>query len=563
MVGKTQRVDEVGRALGLTQRLGPSLLGRSAACALVLALAAGAVLGCAIARPASAHAEEANVNQVMSADYKGAVSLYHDSPPMPNYSAWGLLTADLHFNMSVAYSIAQVQTTTVYWQITELQGEVHYEGEGEEGKKVSCSGTFYLNPAMVHPGEIPGIGAFTLPYGYGEEPFANNYTVTPPGGVPTAAVASHATPGAGGYSEACEVSVSWLWDADEPGTGNGNPWSWASFSGEDMPGWDAAAAPTVYFPKTGTYTQPVNYTYTCAPPSCGTESEGSTFYGKSVNTIESSITFSAGSKEVVSPSQQGPSASSPASSPPSTPPPPKNTDPSKHDAALDIPDAIKDAEAPCAAAAIGSLAGASSGGLLTSTIGGPSASQQVGDAGQALLSSWGPLCDEAIKRIEQDWRTASDPPAADWHALARPAKVRAQGGQACRRLRGERKSLCELADAQGAVVVASRRVALVDEAIETTISRQTAALDAGEQGAASAQEANAVALQSEFDKDLDAETRAEATRTKDLRGLGVRIALTKRLKGKALHLLLGRLASAGIGEAELSTYAGGALTGGS
>jgi hypothetical protein len=553
MGGKPQQGDAV------TRRFGFSLLSLPAACSLVLSVVAAALLGCAIVLPASARAEEPNLNQVMSADYTGAVSLYHYAPPMPNYSAWGLLTADLHFNMSVAYSLAQVQTTTVYWQITELQGEVHYEGEGEEGKKVSCSGTFYLNPAMVHPGEIPGIGAFILPYGYGEEPFANNFTVTPPGGVPTAAVAGHATPGAGGYSEACEVSFSWLWNADEPGTGNGNPWSWASFLGEDMSNWAAAAAPTVYFPRTGTYTQPVNYSYTCAPPSCGTESEGSTLYGKAVNTIESSITFSSGSGEVIPPSQPGPNTA-PTSSSPSTTPPPKNTDPSKHDAALDIPDAIKAAEPPCAAAAIGSVAAASDGGLLTSMIGGPSASQQVGKAGQAVLSSWGPLCDEAIKRIEQDWKIASDPAAASWHALAQPAKARAQAGPSCKRLHGERKSLCELTAAQSAVVSASRRVAAVDEAIETTISRQTAALDAGEQSAASAQEAHAVTLQGEFDKDLNTETRDEATRTKDLRDLGVRIALTKKLKSKALHLMLGRLASAGVSEADLEAYAGGTLT---
>jgi hypothetical protein len=218
---------------------------------------------------------------------------------------------------------------------------------------------------------------------------------------------------------------------------------------------------------------------------------------------------------------------------------------------------------PCAAAGLGSLAGASKGGLLTSTIGGAGASQQLGDAGQAVLSGWGPLCEAARKRIEQDYKTAADPPAAGWHAFAQPAKVKVRAGRSCKRVHGKKRALCELTDAQLSVVLAAQRVASVDEAIELTISRQTAALDAGEQSVANAQETHASTLQGELDKDLGAETRAEATRTKALSSLGVRVRLTKKLKAKALHLILSDLAAAGISEADLNTYAGSTLTKGS
>jgi len=517
-----------------------------------------ALLACAVVAPSSALAT-VNENQIMSASYSGTLTFKMNQPAIPGTGpAKDTETVTFTWEMGVSYSLAEIQQAPVRWKINELGGEVSDEGVAFDGEPYACRGSFSLNE-NVNPGEIPGAGAFLEPYGSGEEPQANNWTVRPPLGIPTEVlISSVAVPSGGDYH--CNTEALDARAAGDEGV-------WFDSEHENEQEWleqenlfHAAAAPTVYFPAVGSYTQPVNYSFECEAPKCNTESEGPApikRYGGLKWNINSSITFSPGSSAVISPTQPGPTTSEPSSPPSSSPPPtPKNTDPRKHDAAADLPQAFKAAEVPCAAAALGSVAAASKGGVLTSAVGGPGASQQLGDAGQAVLSGWGPLCDAALDRIMQDFRTAADPPAADWHQLAQPAKAKkGKPARACK----HKKPFCELSAAQARVVVAAQRVAAVDEAIETTISRETAALDASDRASAESQSSHAAALEGEFLSALAGESTAENKLKSDLRQIGARISVNGKQTAKGIQLMLGRLTAQGIDEAQLKPYVGSAL----
>jgi hypothetical protein len=515
------------------------------------------LLSCAwLVAPAAAHAEPlspesplynpsapiVDENPNVSAEYSGTITQEY------SYSR-GEETdkrkATLHWKTSVSGPVDQIEYTAIYnehttppavrWSLDELSGEVTDSGVRSGHQSFSCSNTF--TPQSKDGGE----GGVDVPLdepGFpasGGNPATNpDYEVIPPNGLPSSLISGdeHAT----GNDFACATSE---WQS------NG---TWLYFA-ESQAGATEATGPQVYFPPSGSHTQEIDFSSPC-PSNCGT---GVTFNVE----ITSSLTFSAPGLPPAT-STSVPIAGSPAS--PAPPPPPTpDTDPRKHNAATDLGEAFEKAKVPCGAAALGSVAAASKGGALTTLVGDSSASGQVGDAGRAVLSGWGPLCDAAIIRLEQDLRTAADPPAPDWHALAQPAKARrkkpAAGSPACK----GGKLTCELSPVQGGVVVAARRVASVDEAIETTISRETAALDAYDPATALLQSAHAAVLESEFRSALSGETAAESKLVGDLHRIGLRIDLSAKQTAKGARLILARLAAKGISEAQLKAYTSAVL----
>jgi hypothetical protein len=240
---------------------------------------------------------------------------------------------------------------------------------------------------------------------------------------------------------------------------------------------------------------------------------------------------------------------------------PHNTDTRKGKSASDLRPAAKDAIVPCTAVALGSVAGATRGGVLTGLAkrGDASSPESLPDAGDALASAWRDLCDESIGRIKHDFKTAEDPPVADWHTFARLAKAKPQAKASCARKRGRDKALCQLRADQAAALAAAKRAGTAAAAIETTVDRETAALAAGSTAVAGKQNKTAAALGKQFDAAVAALGKAETSRATHLKGLGLRLAPAKPATKKGQKLILRRLASDGITLAALTPYIGNVL----
>jgi hypothetical protein len=243
------------------------------------------------------------------------------------------------------------------------------------------------------------------------------------------------------------------------------------------------------------------------------------------------------------------------------PPTPRNLDKRKDIAASDLKPAAKDAIVPCTAVALGSVAGAMRGGVLTGLAkrGDASSPESLPDAGDALGSAWRDLCDQAIARIHHDYKTANDPPVDDWHTFARLAKAKKQPKAGCARKHGRAKALCRLRADQAAALAAAKRAGTAAAAIETTVDRETAALAAGSATVAGQQNETAAALGKQFDAAVVELSKAEASRTKHLKALGLKLAPGKAATKKGQALILKRLAPAGITRAALTPYIGTVL----
>jgi hypothetical protein len=304
----------------------------------------------------------------------------------------------------------------------------------------------------------------------------------------------------------------------------------------------------LHFPKEGSYTMPVEETLDCAigsSPNCvaNTAEEGTL-----VTTIKGSVTFSSGG--TAPPSQVGPTTPQP----PPAKAKPKNSDPRKTAAAKDLEKAFKDAIAPCGVVAYGTLAAATKGGMLTGSLGGKDAADALADKGQEAADAWKDQCDAAINRIKSDYKTAEDPPLPSWDVLARPHGKKAKKGPSCKGLHGAKAKLCALGASQEALVAAAKASASLAGQIETTIDRETGALEGGDQKAAGAQGSQAATLGKAFDAATKAQAAAEGAFTAALGKAGFKLDPTKAARAKAAKLIEGRLAGVGISDSDLGRY---------
>ncbi len=416
----------------------------------------------------------------------------------------------------------ELSNGTVHWNVNSIDGGWNYEGtKGEEGRYY-CGGGFGYSPGA----ELPTVFVTpSSPYertGSGSDT-TDEYLVQ----VRAPTEVTEQT----GLEEG-EMPLS-CW------SGPGSPYLYSAL-GEDLT-----------FPAEGTYTVPLDSTSTYGV------GEGPCFYVhepcEASDVVTSQVTFNAGG--LPSGTQLPPTV------PPDTgnkAPPTKvvNKDKRKHDAAKDLENAVKDALAPCAVMSYGSLAAATKGGLLTGTLGGQSAADALAKAGESAYDAWSEQCEAAIRRIKADFKTAEDPPSGDWHALAEPAIMldRRKGASSCGRLRGVKAKICELQASQGDLVTAVKRSASVAGAIQTTIDRESGALDAGEAAAAEAQSGQAAKLQGQYEGALKAQKGAEAAFAGALKKAGLKLNLTRSADKKSGKLIASKLAAGGVSRAGLGKF---------
>jgi hypothetical protein len=506
------------------------------------------VIACAwTATPAAG--EEVNENQVMSAQYTGTMSLSASWPKQGGGEEEELQTASLKFAISISYSIAESETTPVHWQINELSGSVHDAGKHAGGEPYECAATLVQRPELH--GEIQG-GAFVPPAGYGEEPGANNFSVTPPGGVPVGSLLVQVTKEVDHDENCGEGPEGWNTD---------NPWSFGSQLGGTSPSteWAAKAAPTAYFPATGSHTEAENYTFTCKPPACGPESEdnghGEVKHGSVTNTIESSITFSSGSSEPSSPP-----ANPPVTQPPTTPPASTTTSSSsspttekreaeeqrehEKEEAEDWSDRfvemIVDTEAEIHQAIVISE-------LKNGARGEPDADVTVPSyLVQAQISE-----EEALR---EEHKIAADPAAPEYESLAFPGKAKAATLPACKLHRRGLSYCKKLRSAESAQLADGATALALEGALYSTISRETGAIDAADFAAASVQRTHFATLRAEYKTAVTEGEKAGGDVAALLRAKHVKGVISKRADAAAITAVKAKLAKDGVSAATVTAH---------
>ncbi len=389
-------------------------------------------------------------NPDVVADYKGTITEVYESPELPGTGQTGYRKATLEWDESIAGPVDQIEYTSFYgasslhWHVNRLSGAVD-DRRTEPGASHSCHGTFSARTTdggtggIFVPLETPGHPAT------GGNPATNpDYSVARR--APFELVASAAS----GDLQYCEADPWW----DSSGnTAWGNPVAFASQEPTVGAEWGDTVAPTVYFPPGGGHTQALDFSYTCAPPKCSTESQynsqtGTTTKAGTVTvTVQSSITFSSPglgggrgpTKRKTTPSGGGKAPEGPVSCSAGS----KPTCPEKKAAQEDLRSQIVPAAAECGIVVLG--VGGLVAGAAAPEIGVGVILSAAGPIGAEIFALSAPVCASMIKRIYDDAKIVNDPPLGNIHQLARPASPKRPAASlpSCVTAPPEAKPACE------------------------------------------------------------------------------------------------------------------------
>jgi hypothetical protein len=168
--------------------------------------------------------------------------------------------------------------------------------------------------------------------------------------------------------------------------------------------------------------------------------------------------------------------------------------------------------------------------------------------------------DDVLRTIN-DYRIAKDPPAPEYEALAEPSVAKPPALPSCGRYRGRSVlAYCKALRAAAASLLSEgSEVAASDEAMYTTISRDTAAIAASAYGAAEGQASHFEVLRSQFEGALAAQGQAGTRVAGLLRKAHVDGNLTKAQSAKAIKWLDGQLRVHGITPSEIHSLTPTAL----
>jgi hypothetical protein len=229
--------------------------------------------------------------------------------------------------------------------------------------------------------------------------------------------------------------------------------------------------------------------------------------------------------------------------------PPQSFTPARKQAKLNALDALKDtlqrALYPCGVGA----------GVGTALI----AAGPVGLAVGGTMSALGtPLCLSYLKTIKDEADTVADPPKPGYRTAAKIKPVRAPAAKlpACPAAQGPGSpgAVCaQLQPAGQALLRATRATEAAATAIDTTISRETAALKAGDRKATALQDRTLTTLGRSFAARRRAEIAAAKRVAQILRGAGLNVTLDPTTAAAALTTLQNRLIAARLPAAKLTT----------
>lgn len=187
----------------------------------------------------------------------------------------------------------------------------------------------------------------------------------------------------------------------------------------------------------------------------------------------------------------------------------------------------------------------------------------VGLAVGGTMSALGtPLCLAYLQTLKQEADTVADPPKTSYRSVARIAPVRAaplklpacpaaagagSPGAVCRAIGPRARTLLTRARETGAAA----------RAIDTTISRETAALRAGSKKGIALQERTLSSLAPKFAARRRAESKAGKALAAVLRSAGLNVSLDATSGPAALAALQARLAARGLAAGKITTVLSG------
>ena len=167
---------------------------------------------------------------------------------------------------------------------------------------------------------------------------------------------------------------------------------------------------------------------------------------------------------------------------------------------------------------------------------------------------------DTIVRVINDFRILQDPPDPEYETLAPVPAVKPKA-LSCDSLHGNAERYCKkLRAVETSLLARSDETGAIDEAMCTTISRDTAAIDAGDYTAAETQASHFEVLHAQFESTLAAQGSDGAKLVALLKKAHVKGTLTKPKAAVAIKWLEGQLARHAITTAELSPLAGSTLT---
>jgi hypothetical protein len=182
-------------------------------------------------------------------------------------------------------------------------------------------------------------------------------------------------------------------------------------------------------------------------------------------------------------------------------------------------------------------------------------------AGALTVAATQPFCLATIKRLATDYQIYKDPPAREYRRLANPSPPAAVRLPSCKQASRALHSFCaQLSAAERSWVLAAERVASINQAVETTVARESRALAAGDQAAVDLQDGHIPGLEQQEQKALSAQASAGKSIARLLQAHRIGYRMTKSQSSQIIHAVERELARRGISAAQLKAVLGaGAL----
>ncbi|HUB70877.1 MAG TPA: hypothetical protein VL984_10685, partial [Acidimicrobiales bacterium] len=417
-------------------------------------------------------------------------------------------------------------TAQTYWRFTKLTGSVTYSGAYSDGHQTQAPCSATLGPApdsQQQPAVYPTVG----PWG----------TPSQPGYVPDGDIDAVASMSWVHYHNSDDDPESFCSGVTQAGVGGDACITYPPGMAAEI---QAAEQPEMIVPYGGPFTKHFNVGGIATGKYNGTSQQCAT----TKVSLTSSLTVD--SATTGSP----PASLGGGSSPPVVPQDSRQR--VKNLANTALKQNVRQALYPCVVATTGAT-------LATYGYGTLSYVPLV--TGTAMLAYTGPICVSEYRSIVRETQTVEDPPLYDYTKLAVPARAHlAAVNSPCSKFTGDAHALClTLASDLDALSGKVSDVETIDAALETTISRWTAALADNDNTSVKEQQDQAGKLEDELATAKQAQTTASAAVEKILVAHKVAINVSAARDAEAITTLEEDVSKAGVSASELESLAGSAL----
>jgi hypothetical protein len=220
----------------------------------------------------------------------------------------------------------------------------------------------------------------------------------------------------------------------------------------------------------------------------------------------------------------------------------------------DLPAAFENAKVTCTPVALGAR-GFDTGTLINGT---RRSSRRILAVARVLTRSAATrVCRESVERLHFDDERYNDPPGFDFNQVVNPTPIAAVSMPRCKRWRGGARSVClRLSRSERKWAQTAERVTSIDQALATTLARESSAVAANDLVAASFQDAHIPALEQQEKTALTALAAEGKAVARVLKSHHVAYRMNKTQSGNTIRAIERNLARKGITAAQLTELVG-------